>query len=308
MTTPQNPLEDKNEIINAINREGIFFRKAVLTKFEELSWKCEVEYPYSLQKFLEEKRASKSIDIFANRRFGNPDNVEIKLIIECKRSYGPKNKWIFFKYKDDAFYTWKTEIPQGSGCLFDYFSRFSQKKFPICYDQIVLKQSNKSQGENLSPDLKRDGTQIYQASAEVAHALYGIQSNYTEIFNKIGSDLWQHYFRHVFRNYWFLPIVVTNAEMFVSEFKISKNTLEDGNIKEKDFNLSSLPWLVYEYPLPHYLQIQEDQNYNDNRPFNDSQYIRKMPIIFLNSMKIKDFLKIIYSSAAPHLFSLGKIK
>jgi hypothetical protein len=313
MTDTPDPLEDEHELISAINREGIFFRKAVMTKFEKFNWKCNAEYPYSLQKYIEEKGISRSADIYTKRPFGNPDNVEVNLIIECKKSYAPRSKWIFFKHKDDGLNAWEIHIPT-EGVNLDLFSRFSNVKFPICYDQIVLKpidnkQKLKTKGQKVETQLLRGNTtQIYQASAEVSNALFGIKSNKSDIYNDVESDLWRHFFRYLFSHNWFIPIVITNAELNISEFEITKDTIKTGAIDDKKFKLNSVPWLVFEYPLPYYLQLPEDPDPTDTSPINSASYIRKLPIIFLNSMEIEKFLKIIYNSAAPLLYSTGRIK
>jgi len=310
VSTDINALEDKNEIIDVINREGIFFRMAVKKKFEELGCKCEVEYPYSLQNYIEEKGTSKSADIFAKRPFSHPDNVELNFIIECKKSYAQKNKWIFFKHKTDKLYAWNINFPT-KGVYFNLFNKFPSLDFPVCYDQIVIKTVNRNKsksGRKLEKDTKRGNlTQIYQASAEVSNALYGIKSNYINRLNEIDSKLWEYFFKYIPKDNWYIPLVITNAELNISEFEISNDTLKDGKIKEDEFKLESIPWLIFEYPLPYYLQIQEDQNPKNSTPIEYSSFIRKLPIIFLNSTKIDDFIKNIYRAAAPNAAMMGRI-
>lgn len=313
MVENDNPLKDTNEIINIINREGIFFRSAVKKKFEESHWKCEIEYPYSLQNFVEEKGISKSIDIYATRIFSHPDSVELNLIIECKKSYAPQNKWIFFKNKKDKLSAWNIQSPKTGGIL-NCLSQISPFDIISCYDQIVIKPKDGKQqnkGEKLIQDKKRDVTQIYQASSEISNALYGIISMFpTQRKNEHSLILRK---RPIFENNWFIPVVITNAELNICEFEISNTTLMDGKIEEKKFKLEPVSMLTFEYPLPYYLQIAEDEMIptdlsgisTDVLSFS---YIRKLPIVFLNSMNIDEFLKIVYYSLAPNSWMIGKIK
>mgnify|MGYP006282990727 FL=1 len=304
----EDPLEDNNEIISAINREGIFFRKAVMDKFSKLKWKCSPEYPYSLQEFTTDRNISKSADIFASRRFGRPDFVDLNFIIECKKSYAPKSKWLFFKINENKIRAWNFHFPCET-VLLDCMGNLTNKAVDVCYDQTVLKPAKKNSktGEKLQQaNLHTSGTQIYQASAEVAHALYGIKNEKDKQYSEVDNEIWRDVFSF-FKNRWFVPIVITNAELNVSEFEITEDTLLKGTIKNKDFKLKPVPWLIFEYPLPNYLQLPEDDK-DSSFPFNFDNYIRKLPIIYLNSSKIEDFLQLIYQSTAPYLYSTGRIK
>lgn len=308
MTEENDPLGNEQEIISAINREGIFFRKAVMEKLTTLNWKCTPEYPYSLQEFIIDRGISKSADIFAYKRFGSPDFAELNFVIECKKSYAPRSKWIFFKLNEGKISAWTFHFPCET-VLLDCIKNITTQSVNICYDQTVLKlaKRNSRSGEKLQrANLHTEGTQIYQASAEVAHALYGIKNEIYKRYDEVDEKIWKDVF-HFFHNRWFVPIVITNAELNVSEFKISEDTLCKGTIKQKDFKLKSVPWLVYEYPLPNYLQLPEDDQ-DSGFPFNFDKYVRNLPIIFLNSTKIEDFLQFIYQSVAPCLFSLGRTK
>ena len=299
MIKENDPLEDEQEIISAINREGIFFRKAVMEKLNSLKWKCTAEYPYSLQKFITDRGISRSADIFAHKIFGRPDDTNLNFIIECKKSYAPKSKWIFFKLKEGKIRAWTFHFPNVT-VLLDYIQNLTQEPVNICYDQTVLKpaKKNNKSGEKLQQaSLRTGGTQIYQASAEVAHALYGIKNEIYNRYSEVDEKSWKDVF-YYFKNRWFVPIVVTNAELSVSEFKISEDTLVKGAVRSKDFKLKSVPWLIYEYPLPNYLQLPED-DLDSSFPFNFDKYVRKLPIIYLNSMKIDEFLNHIYNAVAP---------
>ena len=136
-----------------------------------------------------------------------------------------------------------------------------------------------------------DVTQIYQASAEVSNALYGIKSMFTDELSEIDPQIWTEIFGHIYEDNWFIPIVITNAELNICEFDISNTTLKDGKIEETKFKLETVPWLAFEYPLPYYLQIAEDEDIHSNIPVTSSSYIRKLPILFLNSMKIDELGK-----------------
>jgi len=286
----ENPLDDKQEIINAINREGIFFRKAIWQKFEKLDWKCQVESPYSLSKYFE-GIDSKSIDLLAEK-IDTENRIKLYLVIECKKSYAPKNKWIFFKRDEKYFKAWSFSSPSDG--FLDSFHTYQrwEPKISICYDQIILKSSRsdkKSKGEKLQIDnIRGDVTQIYQASAEVSKALYGIISHVSDDFNKIDSDFAKSVLGALCKRYWFFPVVITNATLNVCDFETNKNTLKEGKIDPNKFILKSVPWLIFEYPLPSYLHIQDEHS----QP-NNSYFVRKLPILFLNSMKIDEFLDFI---------------
>ncbi len=301
-----NPLNNLIEIQNAIAREGIFFRKAVAEKLSELHWSCDLESPYSLQRYTSEKGASRAADIVATKRLPDRDRATVKLILECKKSYSAKNKWIFFKTKDAPIESWAIELPQQIENEYNFFKHFSNIKIPYCYDQIVLRHDNDKKGQMLKKEnIRNDSTSIYQASSEVSHALFGVKSNFAELLDEL--DMKNCQFRDDIKyNFWFVPVVVTNADLMVSEFKPTEITLTEGNVE--NFKLTPVPWLVYEYPLPSYLQTrQSNKILIYNNIWNEPPYVRKLPIIFLNSKSIKDFFyHIVYESVAQNSLMIGE--
>ena len=269
-------INEEEEIRIALNREGYAFQQAVRKRLQSLKWHTSTEYPYSLDGYLKGRMPTLKdpyiIDILGSKRVENivsPGWKGIRLIVECKKGYQQRKKWVFLKTEEHQPFAWCIENKGSINNVIEVETTktldFKPETLVIADNSVSLKKKSgalKSEGPNSS---------IYKASNQVAHALFGIKKGVDFEMECNTSNITEEIF---------LPIVMTNLPLYVAE------------LYNKNYKLSTPNWVIYYFTPPTYLHTYADWGPQD--PFDKP--IMKLPIIFLNFGYIETFLEKIVSS------------
>lgn len=283
MIIVEDGLENKNELNELLKKQGYFFQRAVYQEIKKLTDRCESEYPFSLSNFIDSEKIPRTIDIYAILKL---KDSSVRFVIECKKAYNPGVNFIFFSEGRINFSAWNRNYNQPiPGGHMDYYEDFPYLNRAAIFanSEIVIRKKDKGKNQELT--IESPG-RIYKASRQVSSALYGIKANEKEEYEYLELE------GRVVK-FWYIPMVVTNCEINSCDFQTVKQTIANGSIPDGKIKWEKVPWLIYNYPLPQYLHIQEDYKHDDaTHAIFGSPWIRKLPILFINSESIKNFFEL----------------
>lgn len=307
---------DQERMTHALNVEGIFFQSKCAKEVEKAGFELRfMEYPVSYPKNKPiEKTVESTLDIFAEK-IANPhfDSKKwaINLLIECKKANPKFKDWVFFK---------KIKTHLGTDELLLNATMLKNikrgKHWKINFDKIVTKEPFQYFEQNyisVPPDIKNpirqsldicyDGRELkgdYEKKNAWKSSTERIQSACMQISIALRSfmfETFQYQFKLFFEkmdpddiNY-YIPIIITTANLFTVDYKIKDIDLGKGEIEESKPKFDSVPWLVYEYPLESYLQLKTEGLWDYH--LSDREKTRKLHIFIVNSKALLKFLSLI---------------
>ncbi len=228
-------------VTDTVNRHGHAFQQAVLRTLDESSklagsgWKLQCsELPVQIGS------AQTKIDAVLTH-----DALRIVLTLECKRVSIDRVRWVFFS------------VPQMSkrygGGLLHIVRLVSKPDSTLRSDTItcvrddfapkvahlgiqVLNNQNPEAGKESS----RGSQPIEDACGQVLTASGGLQSAWTDQ-RGVGYQSW--------KDWLFVPILVSNAELFRSAKSLSDASLNDGKVTVTEESLIPADSIIYQYPV-----------------------------------------------------------
>ena len=292
-------------IADAINAHGIFFKKAVRKKLEELRLVkiLDEEHPSSFpdqtaidlllecagqkERFKAAVKAYKALGGSEKiRRHDQSDHEGLSgehkyvVVTECKKAYAPYKKWIFFPdrtknikvayHVGNNLYTHLKINPDGYG-----INVYSDG---IEIDTLKLKKRGNTSFKSGNCDT------IYGAASQVCKGLLGFLHA-----RDSRSDPYVKYFG--FGEFISFPLIITNATLYGCNNDYGDVNLETGNL-ESELQLEEIQWLLLRHP---YADITSG-NFRDFRTQEDkcmtpedSTIFYKEPVFVLNSKYLEQF-------------------
>lgn len=238
-------MEDKKiettNITKNLNRSGIFLEFAFLNFAKSYtgfpSERIETQVPYTIT-YEGITPINGSIDFLCF--YNLPSHPFFHYIIECKKADPSLKDWIFFRrYKDEEetsiFYRYDKKYPRPRHIV-------SEALFSKIYDRAF--QINASLSTNSFNNQRKDP--IYSASIQACTGLKNI------IYNERRFSEYSEY--HSLPLF-YVPIVVTTANLYVCEEDSLDINIKTGEADTKKVNYTLKNWVEFSNAIPEYLQI-----------------------------------------------------
>ena len=280
------PETEREWTIHSINIHGVFFERWCQQVIRDADgwWLEDSNYPVAFpprnKEGLEPKESALDVRASSEYRKG-----KLNLLIECKKNNPEFIDWIFFK-KDLRTATEVQAIkdprnPQ-TGPAPHYFCQ-PFRTLPIADEARETRGTYQAYSDQRSNKTKTSNTAVTDASRQVALATQAIVY---EDWRKIREN--QGKGEHEIQC--FFPLIVTSANLFICNFNPKDVSEGTGEIPFDKVELEEMPYLIYEFPLPHHLQ--STHLYPDKSSLNPYQLRQhtRLDIAVVNSRKFNDFL------------------
>ena len=213
-------LSDKET--EALNKHGVFFKKRVLYELQGLS---------GLRIVSEELGVSfgptRVIDIVALDDTHKPD---VFFVFECKRAFTAEKRWFFFRDFDPHYRALRVQSGlQGNSSV---FAKGADAGLEICSEGYEYHKS----------DQKADQDPVFKAASQLAAGFLGFAGRRERDLHPRIGPLVERVEKYV-------PVLVTNAELAVLDYEVSKIALESGRLPERP-HFTTVDSLVLKHPFP----------------------------------------------------------
>ena len=272
----------KDKILDLINQSGFPFQHHCAKRIKsigkfEVAQEVPYTYPGSNGPLL---GVHGTIDILATARDAQETENIICFVVEAKKANKELKKWFFFENqeKNPRWPAFVFELENSKGGRSTAVTRtltlpdvdyVSPASYQFCSNALET-------NEQLSAINKSQQEKVYNSLKQAAHASRAFM-NMPKAIEGL-KDLT----KGSYKNLIFLPVVVTNADLFIPKF--SRKALLDGEIKPKNFDLGeSLKWLTYDFPLPDY------SSYSFTRPDGKSILMEKLTVFIVNINSLEEF-------------------
>lgn len=314
-----------DEKLDKLNQSGAFLQIHVLNQVKNKSWNLQSEIPRIVSPFIKnpmhqsilrirgEKRIlfqnypeavresldhgnkeEMSIDVYAGKIFSS-DNLELRLVIETKSRNPDYVDWCFIqqiKKRNEKMRVIKRSINDtGETNLIKVDeTTLRTNKIYVQYEKFDL-QFLKNDVSDFATALKKvesktKKNEVDESTRQVLKGLYGTVND--EVIHQVisGDDYDSH------KKIIYIPIVVTNANLFLVEYDINNIDSETGYINS--INFKSVDSIIYEYPTPKTIQYPEPLN-DALTPLN-TKHVLKSQVLIMNPKGFSNFLEQIESS------------
>jgi hypothetical protein len=251
---------DATSVREALNRHGVFLKKAVLAQLRLVpSLRIAGE---EIGTTFGETRVA---DIVTQENF--PANIDLRLIIECKRVDSDK-RWVFFPHINREHRI--SRAVRGPRTSTSDFISPPPEKYFVCSEGYEF--PIKSKSENLAANQDP----VFKAAAQLAAAFLGFVR---------ASCFRDGPFARTIR---FAPILITTARLCVATGEWDEVPLADGRIKEGALNLTEVDDLVlkHSFPTPEGMELDFRSLVDDDpwaQVFTESIYV-------VHATTLRDFL------------------
>lgn len=283
MNQNMKPESDKEWKINSLNIRGLFFQRLIISlikQHRQLHLK-NIDYPVLFPKDSNNTFRSESLlDVYAYNRYRFRFPVDINLLIECKKVNPNSIDWIFFpKYPpvDNPYVTLLVVSNEGEkdekvNPTYEYETIHSHN-FCVA-DEAIETQGNGRNVENINNE-KTSNSTITDVSYQATLATHAIANEDYEKSAKRATD-------PPFIINFYIPIIVTTANLFVSEYDPGITSIETGEVPYEEVELKPIDKLFFEYSIPPHLQIRPDKWWIMDRSKETDRYTRRH-ILIVNS-------------------------
>jgi len=215
--------------------------------------------------------------------YGN--NRGFYLLFECKRSNPAVSNWCFartlFTSPHRLFSAAYAEsiVDIGQGVLRSNIQEVSQSDKLY---QIALDVKSHARGDS---DSKGRG-QIEDAATQVCRHLNG----FVEFYHR-HSTLMQKQRPEGKRRIVLVPVILTTARLWTTEFDLSTSNPETGRIDIENFTVREVPWLWYQYHQSPGLKHSSPTNYQHSGEIEDIlfyEFVR--PIAIVTPQGLEEFM------------------
>lgn len=293
------PTTEHEHTVHALNIHGTFFERwcqYLVTQTPGWSVKhanYPVGFPPRNGPLLGEASA---LDIWAE--FMTSDAI-LSIPIECKKHNPELANWIFFSHRQVA------QFQYGGTPSITFIENISRQASNTGWDVQIGKNvwnaitypctdearetrgsylDYKKKGGKLAQLTKTANNSISEACMQVALATQAI-INEEQVFSSALSNLQTPpYNRQIF-----LPAIVTTAKLFSCNFDAADVKIETGEIPFDKVTIEERPYLLYEYPLPRFLQHTPKDLASVLSTKAWESFIR-MDILVINSSAFSDLL------------------
>jgi hypothetical protein len=272
--TPKVAAKVKDDLIGT----GIFLERDTYQLFKDWTagrvFTAHREYPYSYG--THPVIISGTVDVLAETSIGNGDTVLI-LPVECKKADPKLKHWVFEPHRPTSIH----DKP------YFMFTKDGENSFKQSYNLPNLGYNTQDDYENCvnvfefneaSGALSRNADKALRAFFAIKQANEAVPG----ILEKI-PVLSR---RPAARNY-IIPIVVTTANLWVTQYDPQDISKETGEIDATKLDLIPKDWLLYHYPLAFHEQTRGSLIGSTN---GDIIRPDKRPTFVVNSLKLQDFV------------------
>jgi hypothetical protein len=267
--------------IKALEEHGFLFQQRCLAEIRNgaQSYLFESEeYPVSIS---EEET---SIDFVFRTRAG----AQTYLIFECKRVNPDYLSWLFFRPKSQSTATFLSTKIDFSGRAINEFwlqtatlDLFSGKENPYVSGGLEL---SEREGKSARPGRTSRTTAIQEACQQVLTGVGGLALEHYEWRGRQEST----------GPWYYLPIVLTTANLLLTEFDESEIGLRTGQLPISKANTKSVDWVVLTFPVRGSLQVTKPTHsaYYPCGPSDDFRLRFKVKsVAIVRGEKVLDFLR-----------------
>lgn len=247
-------------VTTALQLHGDLFQQRCLQEVERAEWQVvDTELPVHIGD------ESSAVDVWAEFPAGD---FSLQAIIECKRSHPDYRVWVFLNMPSSAGAEFPVVYQERGMTLssakkeLSIFSDMRAPRLAIAehYAQLgrevarapALKQLTKEFEEVNRPRGRRPpGERIAHACYQVA---LGIRSVVRDEVLTVQDHSWRTT-QGLSTPRFYLPLVVTTAELLYGSVAAGTVRLDDGTVSRGDVSYEAVEWLLYGYPLPEGLQL-----------------------------------------------------
>jgi len=271
------PSSEMKILTEAVNAHGIFFKRAVRNALEQipgvqiLGEECPIRY-------LE----GASLDLlFAYQTASHPWIFPV----ECKKAYVAMKRWVFFEDPDPS--TRLIYFFRGNDLVYVCVDSIQSLSTLGCIEGIEIDMQKTKTPDSLyrsgSPDT------IWKAAFQACKGGLGFLLNEKADRTKYATGQ--------FIEYASIPLIITNAPLFVCDLKTQSVDISTGN-HIGDMEIRSVPWLILSHPFTP-SQVQNAEYFEVIRSEYQPPQIRfsqaKVGIAVINAKYIGDFLEQVVS-------------
>jgi hypothetical protein len=296
------PTTEHEHIVHALNIHGTFFERWCQHIVAQTpGWNIKhanypVEFPTRKGSSLGETSA---LDIWAE--FKAKDTI-LSLPIECKKHNPELSNWIFFGHRQTAqfrhggspFITDIENIPRqapNTGWDVQLTKKGWNAVIHVCTDEARETRGSYSEykraGKKLDLLTKTANNAINEACQQVALATQTIINDErvrSTTLSQQNPPLPLPYSRQIF-----LPAIVTTARLFYCNFNAANVNVATGEIPYDKVSITEHPYLLYEYPLPRFLQ-HAPKDVASVFAINGWERFIRLDILVINSSALSDIL------------------
>ena len=242
------PLTHDEWVVHALNIHGTFFEKWCARQVEEAQeWTLvDTEYPVE---YVHQSR----IDVWASCQV--EDSI-LNLTIECKKNDPTLSSWVFFHDARDpspevsvSTLGWRVSGDKGE----EFLGTNSEQVDGLVATggrQVRESYDTKKIERQLTKTTTKDIDDAAQQAFVGARALFWEQAHLWKQMREA------HESNHPpWRLQYFLPVIVTTAELCRCDFEHGDVDPSTGEIELGSAQVSSVDYLYYEYPIPKRLQL-----------------------------------------------------
>ena len=276
MTIPGSPSSNDDWTVHSLNIQGIFFQRLIaslILKHEKVFYitsEYPVEYPSgnTLNKGQESR-----LDILAQIRSRYYQQTAIHLLIECKKANPEFVDWVFFPkiltdyYDSNVNYLRLFAMSANDGnssIKYDVMARHNDT-------YILADDARETRGsyENVLKNIKTktSNASVTEAAYQVVLAAHAYANETSLKLNHANSSL------SPLSHHFFLPIIVTTANLYLCKFNPNDTSLQTGEIPFQKVTFERVDRLFYEYAIPPHLQIKPDEWWLAEKTRDINKYI-----------------------------------
>ncbi len=235
--------EFSNSFAKVLSNHGYGFQFSVLRKANELSKTGKSQFYFEASEFpVKVQGVDTRIDFILKKKSGERAFLtNLYLIAECKKANPALSNWCFVK----APYTHRNVWSGSSNLIIETLLREEEDK---SIHNLIKANYTSENNYNLGFEMRTNqpgvangetGQAIERASSQILRGVNGFIETITK-----QQNVWANYFQ-----IYFLPVIFTTANIFVSDIDLSLSNLQTGKIKLSKEQIQSVPWLFYQYPM-----------------------------------------------------------
>ncbi|MCK9573675.1 MAG: hypothetical protein M0R20_04700 [Candidatus Omnitrophica bacterium] len=275
---------DKSKITDCFNETGFPFQQWCLETIRNFSkdhggwgYKAISEWPFTCPPSNGPLLGVHSTaDIVAIRGVTGAADTLLFLVIECKRANANIKNWVFMsdKYDNKPLFIFSKvdddlkEAAYTTRRLTFPGLNYTTENFDYCNNVIEAKNDFSSLNRNQEE-------RVYKAIRQANQGIFALENKKPRYIENLTTGLPSD----VFKYFVFLPVVVTTANLYTTDFDY-KNVTE-GNILKENINYTEKKWITYEFPLPDFI------NYGRQL---DGIALEKRTTFIVNDKSFTDFL------------------
>jgi hypothetical protein len=261
---------------------GIFLERDVYQLFkdwdEDRMFETQREVPYSYG--THPAIINGTVDVVAETSIDNGTIVLI-LPIECKKADPKLKHWVFEAHKQTRQKDMPMVLFRKDGeniftqqYIFTNLGYNTYEDYENCVNVFEFSEANGQVSRNANRELR-----AFYAIKQANEAVPGLVDNLNAI-SKIS--------RNPSAPNFIIPLVVTTANLFVTEYDFKDIKRATGDIAPDKLNLIKKDWVIYSYPLEFHESIIGKDN---DRPENGNVRPEKRPTFIVNAAALPNFIK-----------------